>query len=87
MRLNESALAKACAFLAGGSYLLCLVATLLFPKQTVWLFNAWFHGLDISVLPYQVGPVVMVVVGLITFTLAGWLMGFVLARIYNLSLK
>ena len=83
MKLNETAFAKAHGMLAGSAYLLCVVALFLAPGLTMYLFDTWFHGVDITALPVKIGPASAIIFGLVTFTAAGWLWGLLTARLYN----
>lgn len=86
MKLEETAFAKAHAILAGVAYLVCVIAVSLFPNLTIWVFNSWFHGLDISALPVKTGSLGTVVFGLLTLTGVAWAWGYILAAIYNRTL-
>lgn len=87
MKLNETAFAKAHAVLAFVAYILCVVAVAILPGSTKWLFDSWFHGLDLSSIPIQLGPASVIVVGITSLTLAAWVWGYFLAKTYNEFLK
>lgn len=87
MKINEMAFATAHAALAFFAFILCVVMVAVLPGSTMWLFDSWFHGISLSELPIQTGPTSMVGLGLVTFTTAAWLWGFLLAKVYNIIAK
>lgn len=83
MKINEIAFAKSLGFLAGVSYTVCVLGFWLFSRFTMGLFDLWFHGVDLTALPIKTGGVGSVIVGLVSFTLLGWVSGLIMARSYN----
>jgi len=69
-------------------YIACVAAVILFPEGTFNFFNAWMHGLDLTML--KSGQAMMpgkLVYGLFGTTLTGFLSGIVYAWSYNLAGK
>lgn len=85
--INQIALAKTFAVIGLIGYLLCVIATVLFPEFLLNLFNSWVHGVDISSLTPANGDWVSgtgnLVLGLITFPIFGWITGYFIAFTYN----
>jgi len=65
----------------------CALALLLFPDRTISFFNAWFHGLDLTLLkppggrPLTLGQFVY---GLVSAAVVSFVMAASLAGFYNL---
>ncbi len=65
----------------------CAIAIALFPDGTLSFFNAWFHGLDLTLLkppggrPLTLGQFVY---GLFGIAVTGFITGAVFATVYNL---
>ena len=85
--VDETALAKSFAVVGFVGYLLCVLGTIIFPEFLMTLFNSWFHGVDISVLRPADGNWVFgtgnLLLGLLTFPVAGWITGYFIASLYN----
>lgn len=66
-------------------YIVCAVSVLLFPDITMTIARSWFHGIDISklTLSTQTNPSSLVL-GFLTATGSGWLLGYVFAGFYNM---
>ncbi len=86
-QMNEKALANSFAVVGLAGYILCVLATAIFPEFLMTLFNSWFHGLDLSTLRPADGNWVFgtgnLVLGLITFPIFSWVIGYFIARMYN----
>ena len=71
-------------------YSACAFAVALFSDHTISFFNAWFHGLDLTLLrppggrPLTLGPSVY---GLISAAVVSFAMAASLAGFYNLSAR
>jgi hypothetical protein len=87
MKLNEKALAGAHAVIALILYIVCVFLVLVLPGSTMWLFDSWFHGVQLSQLPVQTGSISTVVFGAVTLTVAAWVWGYFIAVFYNRLLR
>lgn len=69
-------------------YIVCAISVLLFPDISMTVARSWFHGIDISkiTLSTQITPVSLVL-GFITATIGGWLLGYIFAELYNYFAK
>lgn len=67
-------------------YTVCAVTIALFPEPGLNFFNAWFHGLDLSLLRTKDKPftLAMFIYGLLGVAITTYLMGALYAAIYNL---
>lgn len=83
MKHNPKATAHAVAAVGGALYLICAVWTLGSRSSFMGVMNTWAHGVELSALPAKTPDFGILVVGLITFTLAAWLTGYAFAVVYN----
>lgn len=85
--LNKFALANSFAVVAFASFIICVIATIIFPEFLMTLFNSWFHGVDLSLLEPSDGDWVFgtgnLLLGLITFPIISWITGYFIAVLYN----
>jgi len=81
MKFNESAMAKAFGVLGAAYYLACYLVALIVPSLYKAVAATWFHMLDLS-SAWKDTPNGFVL-GLISFTLASWVSGWLLAWTYN----
>jgi hypothetical protein len=85
--LNEVALANSFAVVAFVGFIICVIATIIFPEFLMSLFNSWFHGVDLSLLSPANGNWVFgtgnLLLGLLTFPVLGWVTGYFIASLYN----
>lgn len=56
-------------------------------NATVWLFNSLLHGLDVSTIFRMEIPISESIIGIVLTFVLGWLMGLLIASIYNWKLK
>lgn len=84
-RLNPWIVGAAASITFSIVFTVCALAVVLFPEATVGFFNAWFHGLDLTLLrppggrPLTLGQFVYGFVGMAIFSfLTGALFGAVL---------
>lgn len=86
-QLNNTALANSFAVVGLVGYVLCVLATMIFPEFLMTLFNSWFHGVDITSLRPANGNWVLgtgnLVLGIITFPAVSWITGYFIAALYN----
>jgi hypothetical protein len=69
-------------------YIVCALGVLLFPDITMTIARSWFHGIDISQLTLSTQTNAgSLVLGFITATGGGWLLGYLFASFYNYFLK
>ena len=68
-------------------FTVCALAVVLFPDDTISFFNAWFHGLDLTLLkpsggrPLTIGQFVY---GLFGVAATSFVVGTLFAAVYNL---
>lgn len=83
-KLNLLRAGSALGLTAGTISMLCALAVYLFPDGMISFVNAWFHGLDLTLIksnkPWTLGELVY---GLFGATITGFLSGVVLAFFYN----
>lgn len=84
-RLNPIRMGSALALTADTISLDCALAVFLFPDGMIGFVNAWFHGLNLSLIksdkPWSLDEFAY---GLFGATLTGFLSGVVFAFCYNL---
>jgi len=85
VKFNESAMAKAFGVLGAAYYLVCYFVALFVPELYKSIASTWFHMLDLS-SAWKDAPTGFAL-GLISFTLASWISGWLLARTYNKFVK
>lgn len=85
MKLNEKALANAAGALGAAYYLACYVVALILPDLYKSIAASWFHMLDLSAAWKSVPE--GLVLGVVTFTAASWVSGWLLAVAYNKFIK
>lgn len=84
-KLNPCRTGSALALTVAVFYITCAAAILFFPEGTFNFFNAWVHGLDLTMLKSdQALAPGKLVYGLFGTTLTGFLSGAVFAWSYNL---
>ncbi|MBI5435772.1 MAG: hypothetical protein HY937_01420 [Nitrosomonadales bacterium] len=84
-KLNPWRVGGALALTAGTVSLICALAVFLLQEGMINFVNAWFHGLDLSLIrsnkPWTLGGLVY---GLFGATVSGFLGGVIFACCYNL---
>ncbi len=84
-KLSPMRTGSALALTTGTISLICALAVFLFPDGMIGFVNAWFHGLDLTLIksskPWTFGTFAY---GLFGATLTGLLSGLVFAYCYNL---
>ena len=72
---------------AGVLYLACAALIAIWPDGALWLFNDWFHGIDLSRMSTttQIG-IGSLIRGLFTLMLSAYLTGALFGWLYNLCL-
>ena len=88
MKHLPMASANATAATVAFIYIFCAVSVLLFPDLAMVIARSWFHGIDISrlTLSTQTTPSSLIL-GFVTATGGGWLLGYVFATAYNYFAK
>jgi len=85
-KLNPLRTGSALGLTAGTISLICALVVFLFPDGIINFVNAWFHGLDLTLIksnkPWTLGEFVY---GLFGATITGFLGGAVFAIFYNLA--
>ena len=85
MKLNESAMAKGFGVLGAAYFLVCYVVALFTPGLYKVVAVSWFHMLDLS-SAWKSAPTGFIL-GLVSFSLASYISGWLLARAYNKFVK
>lgn len=82
------ATANATAATVAVVYIVCAISVLLFPDLAMTIARSWFHGIDISALTLSTQTNAgSLMLGFITATVSGWLLGYVFANLYNMFAK
>ncbi len=87
MKHDPNVTANALAVTSAILYVFCRMAVSLFPQLSITIAQAWFHGLEISKVSGWSLTMSSFIVGLVSFTVAAWLTGYLFARVYNYFLK
>lgn len=76
------AIANAAAATVAVVYIVCRLAFLVAPELSLAISRSWFHGIDISLIAAgrMQGSFLL---GLMSTTISGWLVGFVFAKFQN----
>lgn len=86
-KLNPSLVGTAAAITFSAVFTGCALAVVLFPEGTMNFFNAWFHGLDLTLLQPPAGrPLTLgqFVYGLVGVATVSFVTGALFAAVYNL---
>ncbi len=84
MKHNPMVTAKAAALTTAVVYLVCAVSIWLFPDLSMSIAQSWFHGLDLSKISAFNLTLGSVVLGLITATIGGGLIGYLFGWSFEL---
>ena len=83
MKHDVDTIAKATALTVGVIYLVCAFSVILLPGLAMSVAQSWFHGLNLSKISgFSVTPGSFIL-GLVTSTVGGWLIGYIFAKAYN----
>lgn len=83
-KLNPCRVGSALALTVAVFYVVCAVAVMLLPAATFDFFNAWMHGMDLTMLKSdQAMSLGRLTYGFFGATLVGFLSGVVFAWGYN----
>ncbi len=87
MKHDVDTIAKATALTVGVIYLVCAFSVILLPGLAMSVAQSWFHGLNLSKISgFSVTPGSFIL-GLVTSTVGGWLIGYIFAKAYNYFAK
>lgn len=81
--LHKTAFANALAVVSGSLYLVCVFWVMSARDNFMGMMNSWAHGLDVSALPAKTPDFGQILVGLVTFVLVSWLVGYAFGATYN----
>lgn len=81
MKLNEKALANTLGTLGIVYYLLCYLVATFMPELYKTVAQTWFHMLDLNSF-WKEAPSGFLV-GLVSFSSASWISGWVFGKLYN----
>jgi len=87
MKHDVPGTAKATAATVGVIYIACALAIMLLPNFSMTIAQSWFHNLDLSKISGSTVTVGSFILGLVTSTTGGWLIGYVFATAYNYFVK
>lgn len=69
-------------------YLGCILLMITVGREgTIWFFNSLLHGLDTSSIIRMNVPVWQALLGIVQTFILGWLIGALIASVYNIGLK
>jgi len=82
MKHDPTSTANALAVTSAILYVFCRIAVSLFPDLSVAIAQSWFHGLETSQVTGWSLSIGSFVLGLVSFTIAAWLTGYLFAKVY-----
>lgn len=82
MKIRENVWANASALTVAFVYIACALLVGLFPEVSKLVAVSWFHGMDLGII-WTGGSRGNFIVGLVTATGGGWIVGFIFAWFYN----
>ena len=69
-------------------YLGCILLMITVGREgTIWFFNSLLHGLDTSSIIRMNVPVWQALIGIVQTFILGWLIGALIASVYNIRLR
>ena len=83
-KLNPKGIGIALAAVTFILSILCLLAVLLLGDSSIKFFNLFFHGIDLSSIK-TTPNIAQGLIGTIVLTIAGFIVGWLFALIYNKS--
>lgn len=83
MKKDPKAMANALAVVGAALYIVCAGWVLISKDSFMGVMNTWAHSIDLGAVPSKVPGFGEVILGLITFTIAAWITGYVFAVAYN----
>lgn len=83
MKHDPKATANALALLGAAAYAICAVWSVTSRSSFMSFFGQWSHSINLAALPTAEPNLAGIVTGLITFSIASWLAGYLFARLYN----
>lgn len=84
--MKPIALANTLAIFSFLIFVICIVWAAVHQDSFVAFWNSWIHGLNIELLVPNEGLQIVTgqtLFGLISFTISGWLAGYLIAWLYN----
>lgn len=87
MKHDPMTTANALATTTAAIYIACRVLIGLFPDLSFAVAQSWFHGIEIQKLGSWSLDMGSFVLGLVSITVTGWLLGWCFAHCYNMYLK
>ncbi len=67
-------------------YFACIIVVMTVGTQgVIFLFNTFFHGVDVTSLIRTSMPISNMIIGFVEIFVLGWLMGASIAAIYNFA--
>lgn len=87
MKHEPNVTANATAVTIAVIYIVCVAAVVLLPDLSLTIAQSWVHGLDLSKIYAVNVSLGSFILGLVTSTAGGWLIGYIFATVYNYFLK
>lgn len=87
MKHNQTASANAVAVTIAFIYIVCALTVVVAPEFSMAVAQSWFHGIDIATIRAYNISAGSFVLGIVTATAGGWIVGYVFASLYNTFLK
>lgn len=84
--MKAVALANSLAAVSFLGFLICVVWAAVDQSTFIAFWNSWFHGFNIEILTPESGLQIgagQAIFGIVSFTISGWLTGYLIAWFYN----
>ncbi len=84
--MKPIALANSLSVVSFLGFIICIVWATVDQSTFVAFWNSWFHGFNIELLVPDEGLQIMTgqtLFGIVSFTVNGWLAGYLIAWLYN----
>ncbi len=80
-------IANATAATTAVMYVVCATSIALFPKSAMTIARSWFHGIRLEEIAGWNVSIDSVILGFVSATIGGWLVGLLFAKFQNYFAK
>lgn len=87
MKHEPMATANAAATTVAILFIGCRILVSLFPDLMFTIAQSWFHGIALTKFDSSGLSISSILIGLVSSTIAAWLISYIFARAYNYFLK